>query len=734
MDAARVYRVGRDPDNDIVIEHGSVSRVHCELSVLDDGAVLLADLGSMNGTAVRQNGQWEHIEQATVERDERILLGEIVTTVAALLARAPKPSDRAAAPGAAKAAPNSGAPPKPRRIPRPTLPAKPEASGLISRLIQNDWARLHRRSAAYKARRDEPSICLPAIVSAASLADHGAGEPGDPARSRREPPSLRAQRPPTAPVSGFGAARMSSADASVSPAAEAGVPAAPVDFAALAGAPMLAAPPEPVALPPRREPSLIAGPLSRSDAASVVPALSRRKRRWLPAPNSPAFAKWAIVGSALLLTSGGAVAAYLKYGPEAPPAATMAAATPSPAAATAERAPGDAAPAPPAPKSADARKPAEKHATTATTVRGRLWQHRIEGTPESAIYAAAAARDGICLAGVTTLAAGGQEAWVIRFDTQGAVRWQRRPGGARRDAALAVTAASDGGCVAAGYDSDETRLWIFKIDAGGVLAWSRTVPAGHSGRAVAIQRLRDGGFAVAAHAKPAPNRPDRAFVLRLSPKGEIKWSKYAGHGESLPTDLRETPDGGIIVAGMARATGDPRLALWAARLDRNGRTRWEEHYGGPGTPAGARIEIARGREFVIAASMTGIVPAAGEAAGAALRLLRIHDDGEVIWDRRHANAARRVAGIALTRGGIYVAGDAGAGPAAPELWLAQFDANGRSVRESRLPAAAADRAAALAELGDGRLVLAGTAEIDGTAQRGAGLIFLDRSGQLIAER
>jgi len=94
MDVGRVYRVGRDPDNDIVIEHGSVSRAHCELKILDDGAILLADLGSMNGTAVRQNGQWEQIEQATVERDERILLGEIVTTVAALLARAPKTSER----------------------------------------------------------------------------------------------------------------------------------------------------------------------------------------------------------------------------------------------------------------------------------------------------------------------------------------------------------------------------------------------------------------------------------------------------------------------------------------------------------------------------------------------------------------------------------------------------------------------------------------------------------------
>jgi len=762
MDAARVYRVGRDPENDIVIEHGSVSRAHCELKILDDGAILLADLDSMNGTAVRQNGQWEHIDQATVERDERILLGEIVTTVAALLARAPKPSDRTEkpVPGAKSRTFFGGVeaelpgPAKPRRMPRPTEPAKsdPPSSGLISRLIQSDWARLHRRSSERKPRRDEPSICLPAIVKPASI-DPAAGD-----RPGREPPSLRSQRPPTAPVSGFGAPpSIRLADDKPSddlPVPELGANSTPVDFAALAGSPMLAlpaaapvsplpgAPPDVVAAPLRHEPSLRAHPADSGEGRMplVKPPFGPRNKwkRWAPRPKSSAYAKWAGVAAVVLLTSGGAVAAYLKYGPEAAPAASMAAVTaPAPAGrpgAADDRAPGDPPRAVPTPKAADASKPPEKRTDTAAAARPRTWQHSIDGSPDSAIHGAAAARDGLCLTGVTSLAGGGQEAWVIRLDTQGTVRWQRRPGGAKRDAALAVASSTDGGCVAVGYDNDETRLWVFKIDATGVLAWNRAVPAGHSGRAVAIQRLRDGGFAVAAHAKPAADKPDRAFVLRLSAKGEIRWSKYAGKGESLPSDLRETLDGGVIVAGMARESGQGRLALWAARLDREGRTRWEEHYAGPGTPAGARIEVARGKEYVIAATMTGIAPATGEQPGSALRLLRIHDDGEVIWDRRHAGAARRVAGLVLARGAIFVAGDTGANPPAPEIWLAQFDATGRPMRENRLPAGAADRAAALTEMADGRLVIAGTAEFEATGRRGAGLVYLDRTGHLVAER
>jgi len=130
--------------------------------------------------------------------------------------------------------------------------------------------------------------------------------------------------------------------------------------------------------------------------------------------------------------------------------------------------------------------------------------------------------------------------------------------------------------------------------------------------------------------------------------------------------------------------------------------------------------------------MTGPKHAAGDApAASTLRLMRISEDGDAMWDRRHASP-RRVAGLVLIKNGILVAGDSG--EAAPELWLAQFDAQGRAVRESRLPAAKGDRAAALAELGNGRLVIVGTAALETAAQRGAGFIFLDHDRQLAAGR
>ena len=52
---ARTVRIGRAPDNDLVLDDLSVSRRHAELRALPDGRYEIADLGSHNGTYV--NGQ-----------------------------------------------------------------------------------------------------------------------------------------------------------------------------------------------------------------------------------------------------------------------------------------------------------------------------------------------------------------------------------------------------------------------------------------------------------------------------------------------------------------------------------------------------------------------------------------------------------------------------------------------------------------------------------------------------
>jgi pSer/pThr/pTyr-binding forkhead associated (FHA) protein len=65
-------RVGRHPDNDFSIDHVTISSVHCELVLRDDG-VILRDLESTNGTFVNN----EPVREVHLSPGQIVRLGDV---------------------------------------------------------------------------------------------------------------------------------------------------------------------------------------------------------------------------------------------------------------------------------------------------------------------------------------------------------------------------------------------------------------------------------------------------------------------------------------------------------------------------------------------------------------------------------------------------------------------------------------------------------------------------------
>jgi class 3 adenylate cyclase len=74
------YKIGRSNKSDIVINDGSVSRDHAELTPLGSGQYTLTDTGSSFGTFVKRDGGWNRIDAVDVLADEQVMLGNFRTT------------------------------------------------------------------------------------------------------------------------------------------------------------------------------------------------------------------------------------------------------------------------------------------------------------------------------------------------------------------------------------------------------------------------------------------------------------------------------------------------------------------------------------------------------------------------------------------------------------------------------------------------------------------------------
>lgn len=86
--SSRTLRIGRGRDSDVVLTHSSVSRSHAELTLHNDGALEIRDLGSTGGTFLGRNGRELPVKQATLRGGDTLRFGNFEITLEELLARA----------------------------------------------------------------------------------------------------------------------------------------------------------------------------------------------------------------------------------------------------------------------------------------------------------------------------------------------------------------------------------------------------------------------------------------------------------------------------------------------------------------------------------------------------------------------------------------------------------------------------------------------------------------------
>lgn len=77
--------IGRDPECDIVLADPSVSRRHARLEQESEHQFRITDLDSSNGVYVRHRTRWIKVDDANVERDSGVLLGQVEMSVEQLL-------------------------------------------------------------------------------------------------------------------------------------------------------------------------------------------------------------------------------------------------------------------------------------------------------------------------------------------------------------------------------------------------------------------------------------------------------------------------------------------------------------------------------------------------------------------------------------------------------------------------------------------------------------------------
>ncbi|HEX5134418.1 MAG TPA: hypothetical protein VFW81_03410 [Thermoanaerobaculia bacterium] len=270
---------------------------------------------------------------------------------------------------------------------------------------------------------------------------------------------------------------------------------------------------------------------------------------------------------------------------------------------------------------------------------------------------------------------GGIDMFVAKYSASGAHLWSRRFGGASDDYAEAVTVDGAGDVAVAGYFSGSadfgsgvltsaggTDAVVAKYSSNGTAVWSRRFGGTGTDRALGIgadasnNLVLTGYFCVTVDFGGGPLTSAGladAFLVKYSSTGGHVWSKrFGGTSSDVPLGIDVAAGGNIAMTGYFQGTanfGGQNLTsaggndIFAASYDSTGRELWSKAWGNSAEDRGTSIAIDGQGSVIVTGSFTGDVDFGGgrlpNSGGSDIFLVKYSSNGMHQWSRSYGTTA-----------------------------------------------------------------------------------------------
>jgi hypothetical protein len=194
---------------------------------------------------------------------------------------------------------------------------------------------------------------------------------------------------------------------------------------------------------------------------------------------------------------------------------------------------------------------------------------------------------------------------LMKTDVNGDTVWTRSYGGGGFDTGWSGQQTPDSGYIIAGYTDSfgagGSDVYLIKTDKNGEIVWTRTYGGVGTEHGYCVRQTLDGGYIVAGDVNVFPAYKTDVYLVKTYANGDVDWTgQYGGAEDDFGRSVQQTSEGGYVVAGFTESFGPGHTGLYVARTNSAGDSIWTRAYGGSGIDQGYSIlETPRG-EYVIA--------------------------------------------------------------------------------------------------------------------------------------
>ena len=210
-----------------------------------------------------------------------------------------------------------------------------------------------------------------------------------------------------------------------------------------------------------------------------------------------------------------------------------------------------------------------------------IWQTIIDGentNNTNKLFSAIATPDGFVLFGLTSSNVSGEsDAWVVKIDANGNVVWNNTYGNATDTAATTGVLAPDGDYMVAGYTNPRGEnnydFLLMQIDPNGNMIWNETYGGTGSQEASAMTKASD-GYVIVGDTQ-TQNSNIHAWVVKVDWNGTMLWAQtVGGKNADSPYCITPSEDGGYLVGGFTFSFGAVNRDFWLFKIDDSGQVTW----------------------------------------------------------------------------------------------------------------------------------------------------------------
>ncbi len=310
----------------------------------------------------------------------------------------------------------------------------------------------------------------------------------------------------------------------------------------------------------------------------------------------------------------------------------------------------------------------------------KVWDRTFGGTRSDDGHTVRQTADGGYIIAATTesFGAGLSDAWLIKTDAAGNRVWDETFGGAAWDAAASVIETADG-YVFAGYTTSygagSADVWLVKVDAAGSRVWDRTIGGTGADEAKAVRQTSDGGYIIAGITYSYGAGFYDIYLVKTDASGNKVWDRaFGGADADDGRSVEQTSDRGYTLTGYTRHADTDDA--WLIKTDADGNRIWDKIFGGEFGDYGSTVQQTTDGGYIV----TGWTSTTYGTGLSDVWLIKTDSSGIKTWDRTFGGewSDEGFSGRPTADGGYIIVGATESyGAGAQDVWLIKTGANGR---------------------------------------------------------